>query len=114
MFTTLLTRITDIYPISDQLKESLLGVLSVIHLPKKSLLLEEGKVCDKVYFIEKGIGRVFYFNEGQEVTSWFMEENHLIISVHSFFTQRPSFENIELMEDSVLFAIDHKDLQRLY
>ncbi len=114
MFESLLTHITAIYPISEELRQSISEALMVLHIPKKTLLLEEGKVCDKIYFIEKGISRAFYFKEGQEITAWFMEENNLIISVHSFFTRKPSYENIELLEDSVLYAIKFEDLHTLY
>jgi CRP-like cAMP-binding protein len=110
----LLQTISKIYPPSDALTKRLAQVTEQIALPKKTLLLSQGKICDKVYFIEKGTARAFYFKSHQEITSWFMQESDLIISVHSFYGQRPSYENIELLEDSILTSLGYAELQSIY
>ncbi|HPW85807.1 MAG TPA: hypothetical protein PLU78_01355, partial [Chitinophagales bacterium] len=33
---------------------------SRIALPKKTILLKKGKICDNLYFIEKGMARNYY------------------------------------------------------
>jgi CRP-like cAMP-binding protein len=43
-----------------------------------------------------------------------MSDNDIVISVFSFFTQSPSLENIELLEDTVLYSISYQSLQQLY
>ncbi len=43
-----------------------------------------------------------------------MQENDLILSVYSFFKQKPSYENIELLEDATLISISYADLQKMY
>ena len=98
MYTQLFNLITSIQPVSDGLQEALPSFLTRENLPKKTLLLREGKVCDRVYFIEKGLVRAFYHTDGQDTTDWFMQEGDLIISVYSFFLQLSSFENIELLD----------------
>lgn len=90
------------------------GFFARKQLPKKTLLLEEGRVCSHAYFIEKGLVRAFYYLDGQDTTDWFMQEGDIVISVHSFFLQEPSFENIELLEDTTLVSIKHSDLEYLY
>ena len=78
------------------------------------MLLTDGKICNKVYFIEQGIARAFYYKDDQDTTSWLMKEGDWIISVHSFYGQRPSHENIELLEDSILTSLGYADLQSIY
>jgi CRP-like cAMP-binding protein len=78
------------------------------------MLLRRGEICKNLYFIEKGFVRAYYDKDGQEVTSWFMQENDLIVSVHSFFRQQPSHENIMLLEKTTLTSISYEDLQALY
>ncbi len=114
MYTQLFNLIASIQTVSDALREALPSLLTRENLPKKTLLLREGKVCDHVYFIEKGLVRAFYHTDGQDTTDWFMQEGDLIISVYSFFLQLPSFENIELLEDCTLVSIPYQDLQWLY
>jgi hypothetical protein len=43
-----------------------------------------------------------------------MQENDLILSVYSFFKQKPSYESIELLEDATLISISYADLQHMY
>ena len=43
-----------------------------------------------------------------------MQENDLIVSVYSFYTRQPSYENVELLEESTLVSIDYAQLQQLY
>jgi CRP-like cAMP-binding protein len=43
-----------------------------------------------------------------------MKENDVIFSVESFLNQTPSYENIQTLEDSVLYYIEYTELQYLY
>lgn len=110
----ILQKISEIHPLSSPLVNRLSQVTKLITLPKKTMLLSQGKICDKVYFIEKGIARAFYRKNSQEVTSWIMTEGDWIISVHSFYKQRPSYESVELLEDSILSSLGYEDLQSIY
>ena len=38
----------------------------------------------------------------------------IIVSVYSFFSRKPSFENIEVLEDSIVQSINWDQLQYLY
>jgi CRP-like cAMP-binding protein len=110
----ILQKISKIHPLSGPLVDRLSQATRQVTLPRKTLLLSEGKVCDKVYFIEKGIARAFYYKDSQDITSWLMKDGDWIISVHSFYGQRPSYENIELLEDSTLTLLSYADLQSIY
>jgi CRP/FNR family transcriptional regulator, anaerobic regulatory protein len=83
-------------------------------LPKGNLILEQGKTCSHLYFLESGFARSFYIQNGKDVTSWFAFENDIFASVYSFTSQKPSFENIEILEDSVLYCVSYDKLQQLY
>jgi CRP-like cAMP-binding protein len=114
MYSSLFTLVSSIHPLSPQIENKLSSLLQKDTLPKKTLLLKEGDISDRLYFIEKGMARAFYFKREQEITSWFMQENDLILSVYSFFRQKPSYESIELLEDSTLISISYFDLQGMY
>ncbi|MBD1393751.1 Crp/Fnr family transcriptional regulator [Mucilaginibacter glaciei] len=83
-------------------------------VPKKALLLKAGMVSHRIYFIKAGFVRAFYYKDGNPYTSWFMGSGEIIISVYSFFSRKPSFENIEVLEDCVLQSISWDQLQQLY
>jgi len=85
-----------------------------MELPKKHILLKKGKVCNYFYFVEKGLARNFFEEDGRELTNDIVLEGELLISFSSFISRQPSMETIELLEDSVLYAIHYDDLQQLY
>lgn len=90
------------------------AVLKQVELTKGELVITEGKVCQHVYFLEKGCLRGYYNLDGKEVTYWFAFENNFVTSFFSFITRKPAIENIQVLEDCTLWAITYEDLQRLY
>ena len=40
---------------------------------KGKFLVEEGKICHKIYFIKSGAVRRFCVEDGMEVTKWFIQ-----------------------------------------
>lgn len=83
-------------------------------LPRKTLLLKSGSTCDYLYYIEKGLARNFYKAKDKEYTTDIAMDGKLITSFASFTSRKPSNENIEMLEDSVLYGISYNDLQQLY
>ena len=81
---------------------------------KGDLLLEQGNVCRRLYFLEKGFARGFYCQDGKDISSWFAFENDIVTSMYSFIRQKPSIENIEVLENSRLYSISYVQLQRFY
>ena len=84
------------------------------YVKKNTLLIKEGQVCNKLYFIEQGLGRSYYLKEdGKEVTQWFIGVGKFMSSADSFFNQSPSFYSLEVLEDSILYSISHEKMDLL-
>jgi CRP/FNR family transcriptional regulator, anaerobic regulatory protein len=110
----LLLFLESIHPMSDGLKQHLASILKSMELPKKDFLLRAGHVSRNICFIANGLLRCFYIKDGDEVSSWFMKQGDVIVSVESFFAQKESYESIQALEDSVLYYITYEELQHLY
>lgn len=110
----LLHFLESIHPMSDGLKQHLASMLKEKQLPRKEYLLRAGHVSRKICFIAKGLLRCFYIKDEQEVSSWFMKEGDVIVSVESFFSQEESYESIQALEDCLLYYITYDELQYLY
>ncbi|MDP5171088.1 MAG: Crp/Fnr family transcriptional regulator [Bacteroidia bacterium] len=78
-----------------------------------NLILEEGKVCRHLYFLESGLLRFFINRGGEEVTKFFTEAPYLCTSQQSFSENLPAKESIEALEDSVIWRITAEDTFRL-
>ncbi len=107
-------RLSQYFEISEEAKTRLAESIERINSKKGTLLLKGGEICQHIYFFEKGFARGFFYKNGKDITSWFALENDVATSLYSFETQTPNFENIEILEDSVLYAISYKNLQFLY
>lgn len=80
---------------------------------KGEFLVEETKVCNKIYFIKSGAVRRFCIEDGVEVTKWIYTDNQFVTSMSSFFEQKPSFENFQTCEETILYSLSYSDEQTL-
>ena len=71
--------------IESQIKSEYLSV------PSKSILLEEGKIAEKLYLIRKGCLRLFFYNEGKDITFQFFFEGDFVASFDSLYNARRVF-----------------------
>lgn len=85
-----------------------------ITLEKGAVILREGKVAKNLYFIEKGLLCGKLNKDGKENFNWFASENQFVTSLHSFLSQKPSYEHIEALEKCQLYEIAYDNLQLLY
>lgn len=114
MNNLLIQLLNSIVPLSEGLLEFLENRLETRKYEPGELLLKEGQVSSFIAFVEKGIVRSYYYKDGEKITSWFMKEGDVIISVASFFSQTPSNEIIEALEPVIINAISYADLQYAY
>lgn len=87
--------------------------ITPLTLSKGSFLIRQGQRCDHIYIIEKGFSRIFSVINDKETTVLFAKENEIITSTYSLFTNSPSNENIEILEDSLLLKIHYREFSDL-
>jgi CRP-like cAMP-binding protein len=73
-----------------------------IEYPAKTVLLQEGKIAQNYYFIEKGCLRMWFDNNEKDTTFQFFFENEGVSSLESFQKNIPSTFTIETIEPSVI------------
>lgn len=111
---TLIQHISSLIKLSVELEKEILSVSKPVSVAKDSVLVKNGERCKHLYFINKGIVRGFYFDNGKEITHWFAQEDDFATSFYSFITNQPSPETIATLEDCELTQIAFDDLQKLY
>lgn len=110
----IIRNINAIYPLSGELELLLRKTIRRDFVRKKQKLLRRGEVCTRLYFIEKGLLRLYVKQGNKDHCSWFMLEGDIATSVTSFFGRAPSLETIEALEDCELLSISWQDLQHIY
>ena len=78
----------------------------------KTQLVTEGITAKKLYYIEQGAARVWFNNDGREVTFQFLFEGHFISSFESLMSDAPSWYTIETLEPIIVYSITRTDFMQ--
>jgi CRP-like cAMP-binding protein len=103
----------DNFPLLKDKWDEYVSYYNRIEVPAKTVLLKEGEIPQKAFFIEKGCLRAWFNNNGKDVTFQFAFENEALSGAESFQKSIPSFFTIETIEPSVLHWIRKKDLDKI-
>ena len=102
------------HPLSKEAEEACVNICSIVNIQKNKDLQAIGHTCRTIYFINKGIARVYYFKDGTDITEYFAFENNLVARVESLFRGLPSNKGIQILEDAEIVAINAAALFQLY
>ncbi|MBV6881367.1 Crp/Fnr family transcriptional regulator [Epilithonimonas ginsengisoli] len=108
------TILDQIFPLPERSKSVLQTLISEIEFPKDSIIIKAGKLEKTIYFIKKGIVRAFVPQENQDVTFWFGKEGDVVLPMKSYVGNDNNYENIQLLEDSVLYQLEIASLRELF
>jgi CRP-like cAMP-binding protein len=95
-------------------EEAIAAISSIITIKKNKDFQPIGHTCKTIYFINKGIARIYYFKDGIDITENFYFENSIIARVESLFTGKPSRKAIQILEDAEIVGINANQLFKLY
>src|ERR1700761_188522 len=71
----------------------------------KTVLVTEGRVASRLFFIEKGLARAWFDHDGKEVTFQFILEGQFVSSFESLLSHIPSWYSIETLEPVVVYSV---------
>ncbi|TDE11011.1 Crp/Fnr family transcriptional regulator [Dyadobacter psychrotolerans] len=83
-------------------------------LPKYHILIRPNLSNNYLYFIEHGCTRTYLIADGKEVTNWFSREGDITFSSNALYHRTAGFEYVQLLEDSLLYAMSIDTLNELY
>lgn len=110
----LLSYLSSIITVSQKLEKEIQSLFSIIEVDKGAFLIKQDERCSDMYFIQKGLIRGYYNEDGKEITSWFAQEGEFATCFYSFISNKPSFENVQTVEKCELIKITNTTLQNLY
>lgn len=102
------------WPVPETSLKEMFRKMKRMERPKGYLLIEGGRPSRHVYFIERGFARSYIVHDGKEITIWFSKEGDMTFAMNALYHNETGYEYVELLEDSVLYAITISDLNRLY
>ena len=110
----LIRTLSSVYPLTEELLHHLPLIVKTRHVPRGKFILRAGHVSRQIHFITEGLLRCYYIKGNTEVSSSFMKEGDMIVSVESFYDQKESYESIQALEDCTLCCIEYNELQYIY
>lgn len=101
-------------PLSEEEKVLVINSLKSQMLPKGGHFLEVGTLNQKIAFIESGLIRGYYDDEeGEEITSGFIESDSLCTDLESYQRGGRSHRNLVALVDCQLWVIELSAMESL-
>ncbi|MCJ7932898.1 MAG: Crp/Fnr family transcriptional regulator [Chryseobacterium sp.] len=106
----LLHYIRSLTSFSDKSWDLLQPALSEKSFKKNELMLQEGKVCRSLFFMDKGFCKSYYEIDGVVKNTGFFFENEIATNINSFGSGRPSEFTIAACEEAETIIFDKEKL----
>ena len=110
----LIKHLSSIISISKELEEELNKMTVKKTFAKGEIILNCLERCDRIFFIDRGLVRGYYYDDGKEITHWFAQEQEFATSFYSFITSKPALEHVQALEETSVIEIPYTVLQHLY
>ena len=85
----------------------------LIYRDKLSIIIKEGQLTDKMYFIISGFFRAYYHKQDKQITDWFGFEGDFMSSMNGFHQSITSKHSIELLEPTIFLEIPREAILNL-
>lgn len=88
--------------------------LHSLRVRKNECIVREGERTDRMFFIVRGVFRLFRTHDGKEINLGFDFDGRFVASYDSFLTREPSSFSIEALEESETVWFERATLEELY
>jgi CRP/FNR family transcriptional regulator, anaerobic regulatory protein len=114
MLSKLYAHIAPNLSVTEELKQTIEQYFTPLQIPKNTIIEEDGKIPQHLYFINEGYMRSFYYdNDGDEITTYLATPEQYMASFLSLSQQKVSSENIETITDCSLLKISREDFLKI-
>ena len=94
-----------------------LDVLESILVPRKytkgEMILQEGEVCENIYYVDKGLVRQFYYKNEKELTEHIGADGEIFMCIESPFKEEPTKLQVQAIETSMIYLIPKHRLEQV-
>lgn len=99
--------------LSKMAESDFLSKLKSISYKKGELITKEGQICRKLYFINVGLVKQYYYHNDRLFVLRFFSENNIFTTLDSFLKQSPADFMTVALENTSITYIDYEDVQEL-
>jgi CRP-like cAMP-binding protein len=110
----LVSKIREYIPLNDSDNQIIDSLFNYQEYNANETILKEGDICNKLWFIEKGMVRFATNTDGEDRTFIFRSEGSFISDIEGFIKRTPATKSIIALEDCNVYVITKDDLQRFF
>lgn len=114
MHTELINKISLYIKLSENDLSIIRELFQSREIKKNDFFLKEGQISSQICFVKKGLFRYYINKDGEEKTFNFRYEGSFITDYESFVFQTSTLQNIQALENSVVYSISYENLQQFY
>jgi len=115
MHSLILANIAKHVSLTEDEKKYFTSLLKKISVNKKDILLKEGQICSKFYFVNSGAIRAYYSDkQDKETTIMFGVADWWITDMYSFLNQVPAIMYLDALEPSEVLELSKESMDNLY
>lgn len=99
--------------LNEQEEELIRSEVRLLHFPKGSVVIGEGKVDDSIYFIRQGVWRACIGRDGEDYTLWFVVPGDTVFSSWGFSRGLPSRLTVSSSSESTALELKKRTVKQL-
>lgn len=100
--------LSNIYKVNNRILEEYISCWTECSIPKKTIITESGKTERYIYFVQEGIQKSYYLNDGKQHIMFFAYHPSFSGVMESFLTQTPSKYYLETITDSKFLRLSYE------
>lgn len=110
----LIRSLCNVIPLSEALQEGLRKKFLFKKMAKGIRIKQADHTNRYLRFLVRGLVKAAYNTEGNEHILWFAQEGHFVLLPDSFFSQVPTDEYLETIEECEFFQLSFEDVESLF
>ena len=110
---TFIDVVSGIFPYDEHILEFFKLHTQRIVVKKNEIISTNGSMNKNAYYVEKGLMRLFYYENGKDITTNFYAEGKFLANYDTLFNTGPTKFNIEALEDSEIIFCNYEILEKL-
>jgi CRP/FNR family transcriptional regulator, anaerobic regulatory protein len=99
--------------LSPAVRAGLLPLGKLKQYPRNKVLVDCGDRCNKLYYIQKGVVRLFYRDGDFDLTIWIASDDQFM-AIPSLFFNVPGPNGVQVLEEAEIVEIDRDTLNQAY
>jgi CRP-like cAMP-binding protein len=101
-------------PVTQDDIDTIMSRSEIVKFNKKEIITETGNTEEYMSFILKGLAKVYFVKDSEEVIIQIIKEGGILSSSASFFSGQPSKYTVETLEPCTLLRMNKKNVEELF